>query len=1015
MNNMELVTLNPTDVKVNLISKKVMKGSSPIVTNLSIDKRTNLHKHTQTEIIYMELQYKDIVNKLEYKWNITKTLVDFKNYLAHLLYYLTQKNESDFTMRSQMERIQKMSFLQMKLASANDIITLINYILSFDYPSTNNDGVFINEFFEISSHSFVSYNNGVKPKEGYISKRSEYSLCQATCIELCKCVKCCCCASYIKYWFLLKEDMICYLDSSTSQIGKNTFWFDKNTRIQKESNTITLRNSGKKMKLKFEESFDEDNWYNEINWRIEKFINNVKPNIYHSFVNEKTDCKARWFIDGADYFADLHDRLLNAKETVFITDWWMSPEIWLKRPVNQNEYEKLEFGQALVVDENSHNRLSRLCDILNYIADKGVRVYILVYREFSLALTLNSKHTKNLLINLSPNIQVTRHPKKSIDLLWSHHEKLVVIDQKYAYVGGLDLCWGRFDIHSHPLYDNESSEKYLYPGIDYSNARVADFMNVEQYLKDATERTKPRMPWHDIHSMLEGPAVLDISRHFVERWNYVKAYANSEGITDIKTTYQKQKTTLNDKLMFTKTITNKDNIRLDDDNKPQDLSRIDEEMNFDEVHINPQTKNNLMKKTQTVMEIDKDRYFKAPKNTIVQKPSLKQKLINKLTHGRGKKKAEGINHWVNLDTFHVNFKQNEAKMTCQCLRSLSEWSGGLNQTENSILQGYYNLIDNSKHYIYIENQFFISKSFTDEEYEAKGSPVSNLIVNEIALHLRNRIYKAYKNNEKFHVTVFIPLLPGFAGDVASSSTLQVVCKYTYKTISRNKGLSIIERLQELFKEDNTFVDPNLYKQYISFYSLRNHAMINGKPCTELIYIHSKLMIVDDKYVIMGSANINDRSMCGDRDSEFAVIYKEHPELDSYMDGKPYKAALFAKSLRMNIWKEHFGIEDKDMKLIEDPLSDEVFTLMNTRAENNTKIYYDLFKCYPDDSFKKFTDIPVYKEKEGEELSKFVEEYKEKSKGIVGHVVHFPLDFLKDEILERSFFSAEMLVPIKNFV
>ena len=86
MNNMELVTLNPTDVKVNLIAKKAMKGSSPIVTDLSIDKRTNLHKHTQTEIIYMELQFKDIINKLEYKWNITKTLVDFKNYLAHLLY-----------------------------------------------------------------------------------------------------------------------------------------------------------------------------------------------------------------------------------------------------------------------------------------------------------------------------------------------------------------------------------------------------------------------------------------------------------------------------------------------------------------------------------------------------------------------------------------------------------------------------------------------------------------------------------------------------------------------------------------------------------------------------------------------------------------------------------------------------------------------------------------------------------------------------------------------------------------
>ena len=30
------------------------------------------------------------------------------------------------------------------------------------------------------------------------------------------------------------------------------------------------------------------------------------------------------------------------------------------------------------------------------------------------------------------------------------------------------------------------------------------------------------------------------------------------------------------------------------------------------------------------------------------------------------------------------------------------------------------------------------------------------------------------------------------------------------------------------------------------------------------------MIVDDAIAIMGSANINDRSMCGNRDSEIAV-------------------------------------------------------------------------------------------------------------------------------------------------
>ena len=38
----------------------------------------------------------------------------------------------------------------------------------------------------------------------------------------------------------------------------------------------------------------------------------------------------------------------------------------------------------------------------------------------------------------------------------------------------------------------------------------------------------------------------------------------------------------------------------------------------------------------------------------------------------------------------------------------------------------------------------------------------------------------------------------------------------------------------------------------------------------MIYVHSKLMIVDDEYVIVGSANINQRSLDGDRDTELAI-------------------------------------------------------------------------------------------------------------------------------------------------
>lgn len=50
--------------------------------------------------------------------------------------------------------------------------------------------------------------------------------------------------------------------------------------------------------------------------------------------------------------------------------------------------------------------------------------------------------------------------------------------------------------------------------------------------------------------------------------------------------------------------------------------------------------------------------------------------------------------------------------------------------------------------------------------------------------------------------------------------------------------------------------------YVSVCSLRQHGELHGLPVTELIYVHSKLMIVDDRKCIIGSANINDRSLTG---------------------------------------------------------------------------------------------------------------------------------------------------------
>lgn len=48
-----------------------------------------------------------------------------------------------------------------------------------------------------------------------------------------------------------------------------------------------------------------------------------------------------------------------------------------------------------------------------------------------------------------------RHPDhvSSAVYLWAHHEKIIIIDQSVAFVGGIDLAYGRWDDCEHRLTD----------------------------------------------------------------------------------------------------------------------------------------------------------------------------------------------------------------------------------------------------------------------------------------------------------------------------------------------------------------------------------------------------------------------------------------------------------------------------------------------------------------------------------------------------------------------------------
>jgi len=79
--------------------------------------------------------------------------------------------------------------------------------------------------------------------------------------------------------------------------------------------------------------------------------------------------------------------------------------------------------------------------------------------------------------------------------------------------------------------------------------------------------------------------------------------------------------------------------------------------------------------------------------------------------------------------------------------------------------------------------------------------------------------------------------------------------------------------------------------------------------TEQIYVHTKLMVVDDLFALVGSANINDRSLLGSRDSEIAVLVADSTTEKHDIDGSGHVKVTrtFARHLRQEVWKKLFGI------------------------------------------------------------------------------------------------------------
>ena len=59
-------------------------------------------------------------------------------------------------------------------------------------------------------------------------------------------------------------------------------------------------------------------------------------------------------------------------------------------------------------------------------------------------------------------------------MYWAHHEKLCLIDGHIAFMGGLDLCYGRWDTNQHAIADAHPGniDRIVFPGQDFNNARM---------------------------------------------------------------------------------------------------------------------------------------------------------------------------------------------------------------------------------------------------------------------------------------------------------------------------------------------------------------------------------------------------------------------------------------------------------------------------------------------------------------------------------------------------------------
>eukprot|EP00116_Pleurobrachia_bachei_P000573 sb/3460835/ len=222
--------------------------------------------------------------------------------------------------------------------------------------------------------------------------------------------------------------------------------------------------------------------------------------------------------------------------------------------------------------------------------------------------------------------------------------------------------------------------------------------------------------------------------------------------------------------------------------------------------------------------------------------------------------------------------------------------------EASIHRAYVTGVRNSDKFLYVENQYFLGSahSWLDRDIDV-GPRCNHLIPVEIA----EQVCEMIEKGRRFAAYILIPLFPEGNPHAAH---IQEILYWQAKTMSM-----MYKKIAKAIDKSGVAAEPT---DYLNFFCLGKretppasvNQLTDDTPTTRMakngramIYVHSKAMMVDDIYAVVGSANINQRSMDGRRDTEIAVGCFETGESETDLVTNGH-----VQGLRKSLWTEHIG-------------------------------------------------------------------------------------------------------------